>query len=91
MDELQKWLSIAALWIVAIGIFMLGMGSRYAPFSGSTTPIALDRWTGHLVAKGFVETKAQDCQAGYEKLLEGLKIRPTATIPSGTSEQKTEP
>lgn len=82
MTELQKWLAIAALWVIAISLFMVGMGSRYTPFPGDNSPFALDRWTGHLVAKGFANSKAQDCQSGYERLLNDLKLRPSATVPT---------
>lgn len=85
MDELQQWFLVACACVAAVGIFMLGLGSRYTPFPSNTYPFSLDRWTGHLVAKGFSGRNEDIHIYGFEKLLQDLKLQGPPVAPNMTS------
>ncbi len=88
LNDLQKWLFIAAVWVIAAGTLMMGFGSRYAPHSAQGYPMALDRWTGHLIAKGFKDSSAEVNALGFERLLKDLQLKPEAVVNSGAGLQQ---
>lgn len=52
MSRLQKWCIIAALWILAIGVFLNAFNGRYSYFRPPDSPqdiwpVRFDTWTGN--------------------------------------------
>jgi len=45
MNDLQKWLIIGAIWIIAVALLLGAFRGRYVISSGSL-PVAIDSWTG---------------------------------------------
>jgi hypothetical protein len=90
MSDIQKWLVIAAVWVIAISLFMIGLGTRYAPHNGNNYPVVVDRWTGYLVTKGYADSSSSMGALGFEKLLKELKLSPTSVIPNETQNSSTE-